>query len=246
MGCRPCCHAHPIARCVPQPPCHRQGAGHNPDLATSFVPVAPVCTIGVALVVHAGLPAESLPALIALAKSRPQGLSYASPSVGSGSHITAHAFAAAAGFSATHVPYRGAAPAAADLAAGTVDFMVASWASVAPLVQAGRVRVLAVASTARMAELPDVPTTAELGFPGVIGDVWVGVFAPAGVPAPIVARINAATAAALADPAIRARLEQGGFRVSEPQSPEAYALFHRAELIRWTQAVRAAGITPGD
>jgi tripartite-type tricarboxylate transporter receptor subunit TctC len=216
------------------------------DLATSFVPVAPVCTIGVALVVHAGLPTESVPALIALGKSRPQGLSYASPSVGSGSHITAHAFAAAAGFAATHVPYRGAAPAAADLAAGTVDFMVASWASVAPLAQTGRVRVLAVASTTRMAELPDVPTTAELGFPGVIGDVWVGVFAPAGTPAPIVARVNADTAAALADRAIRAKLEQGGFRVSDPQSPAAYAAFHRAELIRWTDAVRAAGVTPSD
>ena len=216
------------------------------DLASGFVAVAPVCTIGVALVVHAGLPAETVLALIALAKSRPQGLSYASPSVGSGSHITAHAFAAAARFAATHVPYRGAAPAAADLAAGTVDFMVASWASVAPLAQAGRVRVLAVASTARMAELPDVPTTAELGFPGVIGDVWVGVFAPAGTPAPIVARINADTAAALADPAIRAKLEQGGFRVSDPQSPAAYAAFHRTELSRWTDAVRAAGITPSD
>jgi tripartite-type tricarboxylate transporter receptor subunit TctC len=216
------------------------------DLATAFVPVAPVCTIGVALVVHTALPAGTIADLAALARTRPGGLSYASPSVGSGSHITAHVFAEAAGFPATHVPYRGAAPAAADLAAGTVDFMVASWASVAPLVQQGRVRVLAVASESRMAEIPDVPTTAELGFPGVIGDVWVGVFAPAGTPDAVVARINADTARALAEPAVRDRLVAGGFRVADPMMPAAYAAFHRAELARWSAAVRAAGVTVND
>jgi tripartite-type tricarboxylate transporter receptor subunit TctC len=216
------------------------------DLATAFAPVAPVCTIGVALVVFAGLPARSLAELVALARGRQGGLSYASPSVGSGSHITAHVLAEAAGFPATHVPYRGAAPAAADLAAGTVDFMVASWASVAPLAQQGRVRVLAVASTARMAELPDVPTTVELGFPGVIGDVWVGVFAPAGTPEPIVSRLNQATARALAEPELRQKLEQGGFRVAAPMTPAAYAGWHQAELARWSAAVRAAGVTIND
>jgi tripartite-type tricarboxylate transporter receptor subunit TctC len=216
------------------------------DLATAFVPVAPVCTIGVALVVFAGLPARSLAELAALARSRPGGLSYASPSVGSGAHITAHVLAEAAGFPATHVPYRGAAPAAADLAGGTVDFMVASWASVAPMVAQGRVRVLAVASQTRMAEVPDVPTTVELGFPGVIGDVWVGVFAPAGTPAAVVARINADTARALAEPALRERLVAGGFRVADPMTPAEYAAFHRAELDRWSAAVRAAGVTVND
>jgi len=216
------------------------------DLATAFVPIAPVCTIGVALVVFAGLPAQSLAELAALARSRPGGLSYASPSVGSGAHITAHVLAEAADFPATHVPYRGAAPAAADLASGTVDFMVASWASVAPLVQQGRVRVLAVASQARMAEIPDVPTTVELGFPGVIGDVWVGVFAPAGTPAPIVGRVNADTTRALAEPTIREKLVAGGFRVADPMSPEQYAAFHSAELARWGAAVRAAGVTVND
>jgi tripartite-type tricarboxylate transporter receptor subunit TctC len=216
------------------------------DLATAFAPVAPVCTIGVALVVHAALPARSLAELVALARGRPGGLAYASPSVGSGSHITAHVLAEAAGFPATHVPYRGAAPAAADLAAGTVDFMVASWASVAPLAAQGRVRVLAVASQQRMAELPDVPTTVELGFPGVIGDVWVGVFAPAGTPPPVIARLNQATARALAEPEIRQKLEQGGFRVAAPMAPDAYAAWHQAELARWSAAVRAAGVTIND
>lgn len=216
------------------------------DLAKDFVAIAPVCTIGVALVVFAGLPAGTVPELIALARAKPGGLSYASPSVGSGAHITAHAFAEAANFPATHVPYRGAAPAAADLAAGTVDFMVASWASVAPLVQQGRVRVLAVASAARMDEIPDVPTTGELGFPKVIGDVWVGVFAPAGTPAPIVARVNAETARALAEPAIREKLAAGGFRVAEPMTPAQYAAFQQAEIERWSAAVRAAGVTVND
>ena len=216
------------------------------DLATAFVPIAPVCTIGVALVVFAGLPAKDVAELVALARSRPGGLSYASPSVGSGAHITAHLFAEAANFPATHVPYRGAAPAAADLAAGTVDFMVASWASVAPLVSQGRVRVLAVASTTRMAEIPDAPTTVELGFPGVIGDVWVGVFAPAGTPALVIARVNADTTRALADPAIREKLVAGGFRVADPMTAEQYAASHRAELARWGAAVRAAGVTVND
>jgi tripartite-type tricarboxylate transporter receptor subunit TctC len=216
------------------------------DLSTAFVPVAPVTTIGAALVVFAGLPAHTLAELVALARSRPAGLSYASPSVGSGGHITAHLLAEAAGFAAVHVPYRGAAPAAADLAAGTVDFMVASWASVASLVAERRVRVLAVASERRMAELPDVPTTAELGLPGVFGDVWVGVFAPAGTPPAIVAKVNADTARALADPPVRDRLVAGGFRVADPQTIEEFALFHRAELARWSRAIRAAGLSVND
>lgn len=216
------------------------------NLATDFVAVAPVCTIGVAVVVFAGLPARTLAELIALGRSRPGGLSYASASVGSGAHLTAHALAQAAGFPATHVPYRGAAPAATDLAAGVVDFMVASWASVAALVAQGRVRVLAVASPTRMAEIPEVPTTAELGFPDVVGDIWVGVFAPAGTPGPIVARVNADTARALAESGVRERLLAGGFRPAAAMSPADYATFHRAELTRWTRAVEDAGVSIND
>lgn len=220
---------------------------HMPvDLATAFVPVAPVCTIGVVLAVFAGLPANTAAELVALAKSRPGGLSYASPSVGSGAHLTAHMFAEAAKFPATHVPYRGAAPAAADLAAGVVDFMFASWASVAAMVGERRVRVLAVASEARMAEIPDVPTTVELGYPDVIGDIWVGVFAPAGTPAPIVSRINADTARALAEPPVREKLVAGGFRVAAAMTPAQYGAFHKAELARWEAAVRAAGVSVND
>lgn len=216
------------------------------NLATDFVAVAPVCTIGVVLAVHAGLAAHTLAELVALGRSRPGGLSYASPSVGSGAHITAHALAEGAGFPATHVPYRGAAPAAADLAAGTVDFMLASWASVAALVDQGRVRVLAVAGPHRMPEIPGVPTTAELGLPDVVGDIWVGIFAPAGTPAPTVARVNADTARALAEPELRQKLTASGFRVAEPMTPAEYAAFHRAELARWGAAVRAAGVTIND
>lgn len=195
-----------------------------------------------ALVVPGGHPARSVADLVEMGRRPGRGLSYASPSAGSSSHLMSETFARRNGMNATHVPYRGAAPAAQDLVAGVVDFMMATWASVSALAADGRIRALGVGGERRFADAPDVPTLKELGYDYVSGDAWFGMFAPQGTPAPVVERIHAATEAALADPVIRGRLEAAGFRV-ETMPPPAFARFHAAEITRWAALVRESGVT---
>jgi tripartite-type tricarboxylate transporter receptor subunit TctC len=195
-----------------------------------------------ALVVPAASPARSVAELVELGRRPGRGLSYASPSAGSSSHLMSETFARRNGMNATHVPYRGAAPAAQDLVAGVVDFMMATWASVSALAAAGRIRALGVGGDARFPDAPGVPTLAELGYDYVSGDAWFGLFAPQGTPQPVLERVHAATEAALADPAIRPRLEAAGFRV-ETMPPAAFARFHQAEVVRWAALVRESGVT---
>jgi tripartite-type tricarboxylate transporter receptor subunit TctC len=143
---------------------------------------------------------------------------------------------------ATHVPYRGAAPAAQDLVAGRVDFMMATWASVSALAADGRIRALGVGGETRFADIPDVPTLKELGYDYVSGDAWFGLFAPLGTPAPVLERVYASTEAALADPVIRGRLEAAGFRIAT-MPPASFGAFHQAEVTRWAALVRESGVT---
>lgn len=194
-----------------------------------------------ALVVPASSPARSVPDLIALGK-RPQGVTYASSSAGSSSHLMSETFARRNGMTATHVPYRGAAPAAQDLVAGTVDFMMATWASVSALAADGRIRALGVGGEARFPDIPDVPTLKELGYDYVSGDAWFGLFAPQGTPPAVLDRVHAATEAALGDPVIRGRLEAAGFRIAT-MPPPAFGAFHQAEVRRWAELVRESGVT---
>jgi tripartite-type tricarboxylate transporter receptor subunit TctC len=195
-----------------------------------------------ALVVPAASPARSVAELVELGRRTGRGLSYASSSVGSASHLMGETFARRNGMVATHVPYRGAAPAAQDLVAGTVDFMMATWASVSALAADGRIRALGVGGEARFPDLPEVPTLKELGYDYVSGDAWFGLFAPRGTPEAVLERVHAATGAALADPLIRGRLEAAGFRIAT-MPPEAFAAFHAAEVARWAALVREAGVT---
>jgi tripartite-type tricarboxylate transporter receptor subunit TctC len=194
-----------------------------------------------ALVVPASSPARSVPDLIQLGK-RPQGVTYASSSAGSSSHLMSETFARRNGMNATHVPYRGAAPAAQDLVAGRVDFMMATWASVSALAADGRIRALGVGGEARFADIPDVPTLKELGYDYVSGDAWFGLFAPAGTPPAVLDRVYAATETALADPVIRGRLEAAGFRIAT-MPPAAFGAFHQGEVVRWAALVRESGVT---
>jgi tripartite-type tricarboxylate transporter receptor subunit TctC len=194
-----------------------------------------------ALVVPAASPARTVADLVQLGK-RPQGVTYASSSAGSSSHLMSETFARRNGMAATHVPYRGAAPAAQDLVAARVDFMMATWASVSALAADGRIRALGVGGEARFADIPDVPTLKELGYEYASGDAWFGLFAPQGTPAPVLERIHAATEAALADPVVRGRLEAAGFRIAT-MPPAAFGAFHRAEVTRWAALVRESGVT---
>lgn len=207
-----------------------------------FAPITLLARQPHALVVPAASPARSLAGLIELGSRPGRGLSYASPSAGSSSHLISETLARRSGMNATHVPYRGAAPAAQDLVAGVVDFMTATWASVSTLAADGRIRALAVGGEARFPDLPEVPTLRELGHDDLAGESWSGLFAPQGTPAPVIDRVHAATEATLTDPIIRGRLDAAGFRVAT-MTPAEFTRFHAAEIARWAVLVRESGVT---
>jgi tripartite-type tricarboxylate transporter receptor subunit TctC len=197
-----------------------------------------------ALVVPASSPARSVAELVELGRKPGRGLSYASSSAGSSAHLMSATFAKRNGMNVTHVPYRGAAPAAQDLAAGTVDFMMATWASVSTLAAGGRIRALGVGGESRFPDLPDVPTLKELGYDYVSGDAWFGLFAPLGAPEAALQRVYQATEAALGDAVLRGRLEAAGFRIAT-MPPAEFGPFHKAEVARWAAMVRESGVTLG-
>jgi tripartite-type tricarboxylate transporter receptor subunit TctC len=238
-----------------QPDGHTLVLGNNQTHATNgalipnlpydpagFAAITLVARAPHALVVPAASPARTVAELVELGRRPGRGLSYASPSAGSSSHLMSETFARRNGMAATHVPYRGAAPAAADLVAGVVDFMMATWASVSALAADGRIRALGVGGERRFGDVPDVPTLKELGYDYVAGDAWFGLFAPALTPDAVLARIHGATETALTDPAIRGRLEVAGFRV-ETMHPQEFGRFHLAEVARWAALVRESGVT---
>jgi tripartite-type tricarboxylate transporter receptor subunit TctC len=154
----------------------------------------------------------------------------------------AETFNRRASLDAVHVPYRGAAPAAAALVAGTVDFMMATWASVSALVADGRLRAVGVAGTARFPDLPEVPTLIEQGFDYLAADPWFGLFAPGGTPAPVLAALHEATVRALADEEVGTRLTRAGFRL-ETMPPAPFQAFLAEEVPLWARLIREAGIT---
>ena len=207
-----------------------------------FAAVTLVARAPHALVVPGASPTHTVAELVELGRLPGRGLSYASSSVGSASHLMAETFARRNGMNVTHVPYRGVAQPIQDLAAGTVDFMMTSWASVSTLVRDGRLRVLAVGGAQRFAELPAVPTLQELGYGYVSDASWFGLFAPGGTPVGVLERVHATTETALADAVLRARLETAGFRI-ETMPPADFAAFHRAEIARWAAMVRESGVT---
>jgi len=206
----------------------------------SFTPVTKLAVVHHALVVPANHPAKTLAELIARGKNGGK-LTYASSSVGSASHVIAETFARRFGLDATHVPYRGGGPATTDTIAGVVDFFVSTWPQVVTLVKDGKLRALEVGAAARLPEAPDVPTAAEAGAPFMAVDAWFGLWAPAGTPKPIVDKLGAAFVAMLAEPAIIGRLQQAGF-TPDPQGPDAFAAFQKAEVARWKELADTTGI----
>jgi tripartite-type tricarboxylate transporter receptor subunit TctC len=211
------------------------------DPVKDFAPVSRVATGPNLLVVHPSVPARSVAELVALAKAKPGGLAYGSGGNGTSTHLAAEMFKAMAGVDLLHVPFRSTAPAATALAAGQVQVMFDTIISALPLVREGQVRALAVTAPERLPALPDLPTVAET-LPGFEMGIWVGLFVPAGTPAAAIARIDAATRAALAMPGLQARLEGIGAQPF-PAGPEEFAAFLQAEIARWTQVVEAARIT---
>jgi tripartite-type tricarboxylate transporter receptor subunit TctC len=192
------------------------------------------------LVVNAGSGPTGLPALIAAARARPGRLTYGSAGAGSITHLASALLCSAAGIEATHIPYRGAAPAATDLLAGRFDFMIADVPVLRPHIEGGALRPLAVTTAQRVASLPQVPTTAELGLPQVNSDNWYGLAVPAATPAAIRDALIAAAQAALRDPALVQEVARQGGEPA-PMEMEAYRGFLRAEAAKWGEVVRLTG-----
>lgn len=188
------------------------------------------------------VPATTLAEFIAWAKQRPGKLNYASAGIGSVQHIASLQFSQAIGVPMEHITYRGAAAALQDVAGGRVEMFITTPSSAIALVQAGRVKALAIASAQRIGALPQVPTTAEAGLPGFVVDAWFGIFAPAGTPAPIVERINAGMREATTLPEVRRRAEDGGVRLQPLTVAEMDAVARR-EIEMTGRVIRENGIT---
>jgi tripartite-type tricarboxylate transporter receptor subunit TctC len=210
------------------------------DAVRDFVPVAELGGGPLCWLVNPTQPA-TLGQFLAASRGANPPLSYGSPGTGTLMHLATEILKREGNAGTiTHVPYRGAAPAMNDLVAGTLAMAVNTLGAGLPLHQPGRARMLAVASAARAPQAPDVPTAAEaLGRPGFTAVLWHAVFAPPGIPAPILARLSEATNAALADPAFRAQLAAAGIEASQPGTPASAAAFIAAETARYRPIVDA-------
>jgi tripartite-type tricarboxylate transporter receptor subunit TctC len=213
------------------------------DTERDFAPVSLLAAVTNVLVVNPQVRAKTVADLVRIAKAEPGRLDYASTGSGSAAHLTGELFKTAAGIEMVHVPYRGGPPAVTDLVSGQVKAMFATAPSVLPQIQAGRLTALAVTSARRQPGLPDVPTVAESGFPGFESDAWFAVFAPAGTPAEIVARLNADIRAVLAQPEVVARLKEQGFEVAT-STPDELRRHVTAEIAKWGAVVKASGAKP--
>lgn len=193
------------------------------------------------LVSSAQLPPKTLPEFVAWAKAHPQGATYASSGIGSGAHLTGELLAQTIGVPMTHVPYKGMAPALPDLFAGQVSSVFDSVQTMMPQVKAGKLYALAITSPQRWSTAPDVPTMAELGYPGMTSGSWIGLLAPAKTPKDIVDKISAETQKVLDTPEMRARLIDYGI---DPVggTPEKFDAFIQSEAKRWAEVVKKAGI----
>lgn len=213
------------------------------DPVKDFVAVAPTVLVPICITVHPALGVTTLAGLVALLKANPGKYAYGTGGAGGSAHIAAVSFLNTIGAEATHVPYRGSAPMLNDLLAGQVAIAFDTPALIAPHHKSGALRCLAIATDQHSTLMPEVPTAAEAGLPGYRAYSWFGVFAPAGTPAPIVARMNAAVRAAVTEPATAQRLREMELPPIEKGTPEDFAAFLRSELDLWVPLVRASGAT---
>ena len=214
------------------------------DPAKDVALLAVVATVPFVLVVSPSLPVNSVDDLIALAKQRP--LSYGSGGVGAFHHLAAAVFANMAGIKMTHVPYHGTAPALNDLIAGYIQLMFADLGPAMPLITAGKLRPIAVTTTARLAALPNIPPLAQAGVPGFDMAAWQGMIASAKTPADIVAKLNTKLNALVATADVRGRMRDLGMNPTPRRTPEELARFLQDEIVRWGKIVEAAGLAKSE
>jgi tripartite-type tricarboxylate transporter receptor subunit TctC len=210
------------------------------DHVKDFVPIVLVAGVPNVLVVNPSLPINSVADLIKLAKAKPGTINFASSGSGTSIHLSGELFKTMAGVDMTHVPYKGSAPALTDVMGGQVQIMFDNLPSSLALIKSGKLRAVAVTSLQRAPALPDVPTIAESGLPGFEASSWFGILAPAGTPAPIVAKINAEVNKWLQSPEAKEQLLAQG-AAAAGGSPEQFVAHIRAETDKWAKVVKASG-----
>jgi tripartite-type tricarboxylate transporter receptor subunit TctC len=210
------------------------------DPVKDFAPVVLVAIQPNILVVNPGVPAGSVKELIALAKSKPGELNYASSGSGAAAHLAGELFKAMTGVEMVHVPYKGAQPALTDVIAGQAQLMFATSASVVPYIKAGRLRALAVTTAQRSATVPELPTLSEAGVPGFEAITWHGVVVPAATPWPLIERLNADIVRVLRMRDLRERLESLGAEIAAG-TPQDFAEYIAREIPKWAKVVRESG-----
>jgi tripartite-type tricarboxylate transporter receptor subunit TctC len=210
------------------------------DLGKDLIAVIQGATFPSIIVVHPSLPVRSIKDLIALAKAQPGALNYGA-NTGSPNHLAIELLDMAKGVKMVHIPYKGAGPVVTDLIAGHIQLASLGFPPALPMVQAGKMRAIAVTGTTRSPMLPDVPTVSESGVPGYSVNSWYGVFAPAGTPASIITRLNNEIAAGLKTPEVNKRLIDLGAEVAVT-SPEEFQRIVRDEIQKWAKVVKASGV----
>ncbi len=210
------------------------------DAIKDFAPISLVAMVPNLLSVNPSLPVKNVKELIALAKSKPGGLSYGSPGNGSTGHLSMELFKSMSGTNMVHIPYKGSAGVLADLVGGQVQVVIDNMPPYLPQLKAGKIRALAVTTAQRSPAVPELPTMAEAGVPGYEAAAWFGLVAPAGTPKDILDKLSAETAKILKLPDVREKLaSQGAEAVGN--SPEAFGAFIKAEIAKWAKVIRESG-----
>ncbi len=211
------------------------------DAIRDFAPVTLVVTVPEMLVVASNVPASNMAELVALAKAQPGKLNFASAGLGGLPHLAGELFKLTAKIDVVHVPYRGAAPAINDLLGQQVQMTFLDLPVILPHIKAGSLRPIALGARERAPTAPDVPTTAEVGMPDLLIENWYGMIAPGGTPPAIVASLNKIATAAMADPAVKAKLAEQGLTVVG-DAPEHFREFISAEAAKWAKVIKDAGL----
>jgi tripartite-type tricarboxylate transporter receptor subunit TctC len=214
------------------------------DLLKDLEPLGMIATNPMLIVAGAKVPANNLAELVDWLKAKPAKAAMGTAGVGSATHIGGLNFQKETGTAVEFIPYRGSAPAMQDLLAGHIDLMVDQPSNSLPFVRKGDIKAYAVTAAQRLPSAPDIPTVDELGFPGLQVSVWYGLWAPKGTAKDIVAKLNDALRAALADPGVRKRLTDLGQELptAEQMTPAGHGRYHRAEVEKWFPIIRAANI----
>jgi tripartite-type tricarboxylate transporter receptor subunit TctC len=211
------------------------------DLAADFAPITLLASTPNILVVNPSVAAKSVQELIALAKAKPGQLNYASSGSGSSAHLAGELFKNLAGVNLVHIPYKGGGPAVISLVAGEAAIGFATMPSVLPQVKAGKLRALAVTTIKRSPAVPELPTVAEAGVPGYDANTWYGALAPRGTSGAVVLRLHDEFVAIMKSADIRERISVHGYE-PETNTPQAFAVYIKAEIVKWGKVVKTAGI----